>query len=306
MNFKKFDISCQAEYKSFYKDLPPYSDFSFNNLMVWLDINDDLEYAIVHNNYVFKFSNPFDNNAISYTLIGVNKVEETLSTLRDELIKNNHELTLAMVPACFAEKIDLQTSTAVSSITSEPNNRDYLFDVPSAHAAKGKTFYHLRRGLNYFLKNYGDEIVARPLNLHSEDDRKLLINSMHQWETVFSLTENDKLRIEGIAIDRYLLLAPDLEVKSMGIFINGKLQAFSIFHLPPQPHIAIGNHIKCNYQYRGIFNMAYYATVAAMFDLGIKTANEEQDLGIEGIRQHKEARNPIGYLERFTIELQPT
>lgn len=305
MIFKKFNLDCQAEYKKFYAKLPPYSDFSFNNLMVWLDIYDDLHYSIVNTNYIFRFSNPFQDDEVSYTLIGTEKIEETLSELRDEIINANHKLTLSMVPACFAEKINTDSSQVVLSVKKEPDNRDYLFDVPAAHSAKGKTFYHLRRGLNYFLKNYGDEIIARPLDLYHDADRSLVINSMHQWETVFSLTENDKLRIEGVAIDRYLRLAPNLEVKSMGIFINGKLQAFSIFHLPPQPHYAIGNHIKCNYQYRGIFNMTYYATVAAMFDLGVKIANEEQDLGIAGIRQHKEARNPIGYLDRYTIELQP-
>jgi hypothetical protein len=116
MIFKKFNLDCQAEYKKFYAKLPPYSDFSFNKLLVWLDIYDDLHYSIVNTNYIFRFSNPFQDDEVSYTLIGTEKIEETLSELRDEIINANHKLTLSMVPACFAEKINTDSSQVVLSV----------------------------------------------------------------------------------------------------------------------------------------------------------------------------------------------
>lgn len=300
MNFRKFDLSTKNKYCEFYRQLPPYSDFSFNNLMVWLDQNDDLEYAVVNNNFVFRFSNALDHGKKTYTVIGTSKADETIEKIFNTICQDDSSQALKMVPRCFIDSLSDERKNDLD-IAEEVDNRDYIFDVADTHIAKGKKYEHLRRRLRYFSSHYSDGVIIKPIDLAVYKDQKALINGMHSWHSTRSITANDKLRIEGSAIDRYLRLSTSLDAKCIAVFIDGQMEAFSIFHIPPQDGYAIGNHIKCNYNYRYIFELTYYCTISALYDLGIKLVNGEQDLGIPGIRQHKKEMSPVGYLERFSI-----
>lgn len=300
MNFSKFDFKIKSQYQSFYKHLPPYSDFSFNNLLVWLDFNDDLSYCLLEGNYVFRFSNPFEDNQETYTVIGSNASEDVLDKLFAHIETTTDSPKLEMVPECFVDSMGT-TERDKYTIREEPDNMDYIFDIAQTHRAKGKPYAKIREAINYFVKHYGDNILLQPIDLHDDKGRALIINSLHQWRSVYSMTENDRMRSEGIAIDRYLRFAPQLDVNCIGLYVDGQLQAFGIFHLPPQGDYAIFNHLKCNYDYKNIFDLSFYSAIGMMNDLGATLVNAEQDLGIEGIRKHKQALNPVKFLKRYTI-----
>ncbi|OGL38323.1 hypothetical protein A3B63_03450 [Candidatus Saccharibacteria bacterium RIFCSPLOWO2_01_FULL_49_22] len=299
--FRKFVLDDRDIYQSFYSELEPYSDFSFNNLLVWLDINSDLEVSRLNGNLIFKFSDPFENNETSFTLIGNRKTYQTLGTIFQYQAGLGYQQKLSMVPQAVIDGIELGKQRHLD-IQEDISNQDYIFNVNNAYYAKGKDFADLRHRINSFLKKYGDHLIYRDINLGKLEEQMNIINSLHTWDSVYALTENDKLRIEGLAIDRYLQLAPELDSRCVGLFINGRLQSFSLFHLPPQKGFAIGNHMKCNYEYQYIFDFTFYCTASRLKTMGIEWLNGEQDLGIAGLRTHKKELRPTYFLKRYTVQ----
>ena len=82
-------------------------------------------------------------------------------------------------------------------------------------------------------------------------------------------------------------------------YFNEELVGFVIFEV-------IGNYSilhfeKCDTRITGLGYFIKYQTINILKDLGVKTLNYEQDLGILGLRQAKISMNPDTYLKKFSI-----
>ena len=295
---KKFTVDLRSEYLNYYKNFEPYSDYSFSNLMVWLDLNNDLEIANDAENIIFKFSNPFQGNSLNLTLLGRNNPIASINKILEYEKKLGIKQEIVMVPESVISGQSIDNNKL--KITEDLDNRDYIFSIEETYYSKGEKYDDYRHKINNFLSNHHTDLNYKDLDIRDFSSKKLIINSMHLWGSPDRITNNDKSNIEGLAIDRYLKIS-DKACHCIGIFIGGKLESFSLFQLPPQKDFAIGNHIKCNYAYKYIFDFTYCCTINKLFSQNIKYINGEQDLGIPGLRIHKREMNPVGYLKRYTI-----
>lgn len=295
--FRKVTFKDRAAYEAFYKEFDPYSDFSFNDLMIWLNYNDDLAISSDEGNLVFRFSNPFEGNAVAYTLLGRGGCESTIRKIFALQREQGLEPGLSMVPEVVIDNIALK-SLKNFDFYEDRDNRDYIFRVPDVYRANGQKFADFRHKINYFLKKYSDELVFREMDLRDPAERNIVRAALATWST------NDlgkRQTLENAALDTYLQHAEELSPSCIGLFIKGKLASFSIFHLPPQKGYAIGNHMKYNPEYRYIFDFTYFCTINWMHAHGIEYVNGEQDLGIPGLRIHKQEMQPCRFLRRYVI-----
>jgi len=297
-NFIKFSADLRGTYLNFYKNFDPYSDFSFSNLMVWLDLNNDLEIAIDSGNIILKFSDPLQGNQLSLSILGKKRTLESINHVLNYEKDMNYKQEIVMLPESVIKNEVLNEKKLI--ITNDLDNREYIFSVNDTHNLIGNKYEKFRHKINNFYKCYHNNLEYRDLNISDYSVKKLIINGMHVWDSTSRIDKNDELNVEGLAIDRYIRIS-DQDCRCIGIFIGGRLEAFSLYNLPPQHNYAIGEHIKCNYNFKYIFDFAYYCTINKLFSQNIKYINGEQDLGIPGLRIHKKELNPIGYLKVYKI-----
>lgn len=297
--FKTITLSDRTAYDAFYKQFKPYSDFSFNNLWVWFNQDGGLAMARHNGNVVVRFNDPFDGGALVYSVFGNEKCGVTI----DRLLRWQHamgiERRIAMVPEVTIENINKHVLgfTYVEDL----DNRDYIYDIAAMHAAAGRRYMKYRHALSYFKNHYSATTEVLPINIHDMKERVRLINQLHMWESTYRQT--NQAMVEGAALDRLFVCADQLPVNCQGLYVDGKLQSFALYQLTSNDEYVIVNHLKCNNAYNYIFDVTISQLVAMFHATGRRYMNLEQDLGIPGLRTHKERLRPVGYLNRYTITL---
>jgi hypothetical protein len=300
LQFHKFGADDYAEYEESYAHIEPVSDLSLNNVVVWLDINNDLRIARDENNVILRYTCPFLGNEEVFTLVGASDPEKTIEKLFH--YQKTHSLPQKLVmtsPATIANIAPTKLRNV--SVTEEIENFDYIYEVAEKANLNSPKMAKFRRTINRFIRDYGNDVTIKEIDLQRPEQAHHLINALHVWRSTNIVSNNDKLNIEGEALDRLMRHAPRLRPQCIGVYIGLELVGFSIYHYPPQKHYAIINHIKCNYAYDNIFDFLFFCVMSKLKEAGISYANGEQDLDIEGIRKYKHKLGPQRYIKRYTI-----
>lgn len=297
--FTKIKPSMKSEYEEWFSQFSPYSDFSFNNLISWLDIKDTLYISRHGGNMVFLLDNPFNKHKNTYSVLGKSKIDQTFKALREQGIRK-----LEMVPEETIANIHNPDSLV---ITENPNDSDYVY--------KFNDWINWRESLNKSTKsNIGklsrnmdkESIEIVPVDLRKDEGNNLVRHYSNVWEVKNSETKIAKIQLEHTAIKRLLDHANTLNVKALVIQAKGKPISLMIYHQPPQNNFIIFNHLKCDYSYSGIFDFTFMLSVKFIHNQEpkrYKYFNAEQDLGIEGLRHHKKLMCPAYKLKRYTVKL---
>ncbi len=287
-------------YEPFYKRCDPYSDFSFNNLLTWLDFNNDLCISQHGHNIILRFSNVFDNNRESYTILGVQDCFSTARVVLDFMDINAVPSPLTILPDPIAAPNFIDTIPSDLAVEVDLASADYIYDVRQLMAMQGGAYARLRNELNVVGRTYTNHIDIRQLDLCSASTKQLIQTSLQRWSAHQDFDRNDPDQTEFKVIDRYFSLT-NARAECLGVFIDDRLVSFSIYHFPPQQAWVIFNHLKADRNYKFIYDYTFYAVMRRLANRGIQHLNFEQDLGIEGLRFHKNKMRPANHLHRYII-----
>ena len=157
----------------------------------------------------------------------------------------------------------------------ERNNFDYIYEGESLRTLAGRKNQKKRNHLNSFIKEYGDRAEYRKLN---EKDFKDCKNVMSKW--LEDKGEDSEFDSEVRAIKRIFDNYDKLKdkIKIAGIYIDSKLEAFSIGEMLNKDMAVI--HIeKANSDIRGLYPYINKEFLVNEFS-DVKFVNREEDLGI--------------------------
>ncbi len=292
--FRPFTTEDKQWYIPYYSQFEPYADFAFGNLLIWLNFNDDLKVSELNNNLIFTFTNSLTDGSLTMTVLGVDDIDGTLRKLFTSGICKE----LSFVPAVTYEGINEKHSF---SIEEERDSFDYILETNRMAKMLGSESRKLRRIVRTSIREYGDTIILRELEMN-DDTINFMINNLHTWDKAFTLTKNDVDLQEVKALNTSLDISREIDNRNFSIYIDGKLEGFILYQVPPQEGFVILNHIKTSYNFRYIFDFMLFAFAARVTQSGIKYINFEQDLGLEGLRDHKLGLKPIGFLKKYSIK----
>ena len=91
-----------------------------------------------------------------------------------------------------------------------------------------------------------------------------------------------------------------LQVRMSGVYIDGKLQAFTIGSYNAREDMAIIHIEKANPEIRGLYQFINQQFLIHEF-ADTSLVNREDDLGLEGLRKAKLSYNPIGYARKYQV-----
>lgn len=179
--------------------------------------------------------------------------------------------------------------------------KDYLYDAEELRTLPGKRFHKKKNLINKFKREYEGRWEYRTMLC---TDKTILWNFLDQWyeqKADTGVDEAESLEAEVHGIHGIIQNCCRLEFMLGGIFIDGKLETFSIGNYNPREEMAIIDIEKANPNIPGIYQMINQQFLLHEFPEA-KLVNREDDVGIEGLRKAKQSYHPIGYARKYFVE----
>lgn len=177
---------------------------------------------------------------------------------------------------------------------------DYVYDGESMRELKGRKNVKKRNHINYFKKEYEGRYEYRLLD---EKDFDACLELVQEWtsnkEENNAVDEEMEEELIGIKklFENYSVLKDKLKIA--GIFINGKLEAFTMGEYI-NPNMALIHIEKANPVIRGLYPFINQQFLVHEFS-DAEFVNREEDLGIEGLRKAKLSYHPVRFVEKYTV-----
>ncbi|MEK7594419.1 MAG: phosphatidylglycerol lysyltransferase domain-containing protein [Patescibacteria group bacterium] len=294
-DFVQIDVSHKQSLRAIADNLPPYSDFNFVSMFTW-DIDDSLELTTLNENMVVRFGD-YSSGESFLSLLGTNDVVDTIDTLFDYCRQHGLKPELKLVGEAVIDS--LSDEDRMSYIIEEDrDNHDYILsavnmsDLAKLHPKK-------RTKHNRFLTEYGDKSMSKELDLGLESTTQEIRQLMAEWKLARGRDDSDTVR-EFTAINRCLDYASDLDVLGYGIYVDDKLVAFTLFEII-NGDSAMLHFGKADISLKGSNEYLQHHLAKHLKGLGVEHMNNEQDLGIEGLRKSKQSSLPVHFLKKYTI-----
>jgi hypothetical protein len=295
--FSQLTLNDRKEYEKLVRDYPPISDLSFGTLMSWWNELENISIARLNDNLVMSYWFPGYEDISGLSVIGTNKIDETICEIFDHMRSRGDEPRLVNVPEFVLENIQYPDLFTYKNLRRAD---EYILPV--------SRFYPLDRAVSFrkqrvksFLKYIGKEsVTVKFIDLNDLDITKAMMAKAGQWEKGGI---NNIAQAETSSLKRALVTGNMLPFEAVGIFINGELEAFCLYQLPHQDaRYVILSFFKYNNRISKLLDYAVYALGKWFSDREIIYVNIDSDLGIPSLRALKLALGPVNYFRKYEIK----
>ena len=295
-DFRRVTLADKDWYSTFIQAFEPYADFSFGNFIVWLNQRDDLAICQLNGNLIVHCTAVFMNNQLIITLIGRNQISETINAIFKHQQEHGLAIELLGVPDVVVNSLGKQVSDY--EITTDRDEFEYVYRTDRLASLEGSEYRNKRRDLSIF-KRSNPDTELRELDLADITTCDYLRKCLRTWENTYSA--NDPTQQEAEVLESTLKFGGQLAYKNYSLYINDDLVGFVLYQAPPGADCVIVNHIKTDNKIPYTFDYLFVALANKLHSEGIHWINLEQDLGLPGLRAHKESLRPDHFLEKYTI-----
>ena len=295
-NFPKFTKLSLSHYKEIQKissKYPPYSDFNFTCLWSYNN-NNYISISMLNDNLVIKF-NDYLNRKPFYTFFGESKVEDTILKLTDHSKNNKAGIELKLVPEIFLNNVK---NNPTFKLIEDRDNFDYVYLLSKISTLPGNKYRSKRQLYKKFCLKYPNYEIKK-MDIKKTHDARQILNLFETWEKVKNKNRKDTSD-ELNALKKLLNEAHFIDFITLGIYINGKLSAFSINEKVDKVY-ALAHFGKSDHTYLGMNEALYKFTSDRLMKEGCKYWDIECDLGVENLRNNKMSWRPEFFLKKYTI-----
>lgn len=175
---------------------------------------------------------------------------------------------------------------------------DYIYDAQKLQTFSGRKYHKKKNHLNSFLREYEGRFEFKLIDSSRYDE---IMDYLEKWkDNKEHLEEKEFIDYEAMGI-KYLLEHEDVfDYKIGSVYIDGKLEAFTIGNYYEQEDMVYIPVEKANPNIRGLYTYICSEFLKAAFPYASKV-NREDDMGLEGLRKSKLSYNPIYMIEKYTI-----
>jgi hypothetical protein len=293
--FKPIELDDGSEIGRLIEKFPPYSDFNFVSMLSY-DTRGAFRVSMLNGNLVVRFLDYITLKPF-YSFIGRNLAVATVLRLLEFAEAEGLEPSLRLVPeCCFDTTID--QPLAQLELLEDPASFDYIHSAIHMSELTGSTGRNKRKTINSFVRKYPDHCFRR-LDLTDDSVRQEVGDLLETWKTSKQRT-TDETQTEFAAIGRAMSSAQSLRLESFGLNIGDRLVGFTINEVI-HDHYYMGHFGKSDPEFDGLASYLERATAREMLVLGCTLMNNQQDLGIPGLRQQKQSWHPVGFLRKFIV-----
>lgn len=291
-DFKNLELADKEEFENYTKKFEPYSDFNFISL--WANnIQSDIRISLLNSNLIMRFRDYITDTPF-YSFIGKDQIPETIDLLLSLSESEGIEKKLKLIPEICIKNESLEKF----HIEEDVDNFDYILSVDEIAFLTGDKYHTHKNFVNRFHKTY-ENYHIRELNLLDPRIHDQLLQVFFTWEARRNKNREDT-KHELTAIRRLLEDANKFDLITLGVYDEEILVGFIIASLE-QMDYAVSHFTKSDTNYHGITYFMYHNLAKILMEKGYKYLNNEQDLGIPGLRKSKEQWNPTHYLKKYIV-----
>ena len=297
--FRELTSESAAEFEEYAGRRPMYiCEAQFLTQYIWAELN-ELEYTTTDRAMYFVFQNEKKHAALM-PFCAENEIRESFLEL-EEYFEKKLQMPLKILCAdeTFAQAIAADPElSARYEVAEDRRSFDYIYDAESLRTLAGKKLHKKKNNLNHFMRDYEGRYEYRDLtcaNILEIEEYQL------RWVEERNADDPDGyLDVEEQGIFKVFLDCANLDCKMGGIYIDGKLEAYSIGSLNERLSMADIQIEKANPEIRGLYTMINQQFLVHAFP-EVTLVNREDDMGEEGLRQAKESYMPLRLEKKYTI-----
>lgn len=192
----------------------------------------------------------------------------------------------------------LQLSDDMYVVEKNETYSDYIYDASSLRSLSGRKYHKKKNHYNAFIKSYEGRYSFRFLDGSS---RAEINDFLSRWkDEKEGADEYEYIEYEAEGIDYILQHYDELEYKLAGVYVDGRLEAFSIGCYCMEEKTAYIPVEKANADIRGLYAFINREFLIEAFPEAVYV-NREDDMGVEGLRKAKESYHPVFKIEKYNI-----
>ncbi|MGN0382731.1 MAG: DUF2156 domain-containing protein [Eubacterium sp.] len=275
---------------------PQTSDSAIFNLFLWMNCYNN-QYFITDKGLIWIAVDERGNYYTAPPLCRDEDLKECFDTAKtyfNEVLHTNMRMF-----HLDSEAINiLQLSEDMYEVIEDTDYADYIYDAHKLRTLPGKKFHKKKNHVNAFLKRYEGRFQYKSLIDGPYDD---IFSFLKQWRREKEgSTDEESMDYELEGIKYVLEHVNVLDCKVGGVYIDGKLEAFSIGSYGEKEQTAYIHVEKANPKINGLYayiNMKFLEEEFA----AAQYVNREDDMGLPGLRQSKQSYNPIYMVRKYDV-----
>ena len=193
----------------------------------------------------------------------------------------------------------LDLDPQVFEVREQEDLKDYLYDGDALRTLAGKKLHKKKNHLNAFLREYEGRYEYRRLCC---SDRYEVWQFLERWrqQKVEADALDDFLDYEVSGIHEILKNCSELYVRMAGVYVDGRLEAFTVGSFNELENMAVIHIEKANPDIKGIYQFINQQFLINEFPQA-SLVNREDDVGMEGLRRAKMSYNPMGFARKYLV-----
>ncbi|BBF44136.1 hypothetical protein lbkm_2824 [Lachnospiraceae bacterium KM106-2] len=297
--FTKLTVDSQEIITKYSRLRPIYiSEGQFLNQFIWSGYY-ETEYCATEKYLFFKVK--INNEYV--TMMPYCKQEDIVTSFFEikDYFNNelNQPLKMFLTDRNFVETLE-QSERFIKefSINEDRSTFDYMYEAEKLRTLKGKAMHKKKNHLNGFLKEYDGRYEYRTLCCSN-------MNEVKQFHEEWLLAKGEVERqntidSEEAGVFRIFENCKAVDCKLGGVYMDGKLEAYTIGSYNPELQCAFIHIEKANFEYKGLYNFINQQFLIHEFPDAL-LVNREDDLGQEGLRKSKLSYKPLRLEEKFHL-----
>ena len=175
---------------------------------------------------------------------------------------------------------------------------DYIYDAEELRNLSGKKFHKKKNHVNSFKREYEGRYEFKLLSCESMNE---ILEFLDEWKKARSIEdEYNRVDYEVLGIQSVLKNCELIKFKISGVYIDSKLEAFSMGSYSSVEEMAYIHVEKANPNFKGLYAFINQQFLIHGFSEA-KKVNREDDMGIEGLRKAKMSYQPIYLAKKYSI-----
>lgn len=242
----------------------------------------------------------FSNKYESFTNIPLCRNEDLRECFEDIKDYFNHKLGIKLKLYLADEEamkiLDLPQEEYI--IEEDRRYFDYVYDGEGLRTLRGKKYHKKKNHLNAFMKEYEGRYEFKILSCYNTNE---IVEFLDEWNQIRQIEdEYRRVDYEIMGIQYVLKNCGMLKFQIGGVYIDGKLEAFSLGSYSKEEETAYIHVEKANPEIRGLYAFINQQFLVHAYPDAVKV-NREDDMGLEGLRKAKMSYQPIYLVKKYNI-----
>ncbi len=293
--FSKLTLADRDEYNNLIKDYPPYSEFSFVTVMTWWNVLNTAAVALLNDNIVLSYWLPGDEDNSGLSLVGTNKIDESICQIFDHLKERGQVPKLVHVPEFVINCIRYSN---LFRFIGERDYDEYVLRIEDLHPLSNTTGALKLKIERFSLQNRGQKINTNPFDLNLWENRQLLLQHAKEWSQA-NRTQREYPKAVQDSRKEILMNADILGMEGIGIYRGSEMCGFFLYRI--HETWAISSYLDFDASIAGMNEFLLYACSGDLAKKGVQFINIDCDLGDHTFRGYGLPLGPANFSRKYTI-----